>query len=656
MPQRERVFISYSHEDAVWLKRVRTQLTVLVRKGLIDIFDDTLITGGEGWYARLDEEMLRAKLAVLLVSPDFIDSDFIQREEIPRIFDKHTAGGMRIYPILIRPCAWEQVNWLEELQLRPNDARALSSLRGAVREQALADIVNEIASLVSDHTRVDESIEKPGGSKHGSHSEGVSDVERPTDLDAIVEGSKTSEAVSDMETVFINSFPEYCDHCAKMMKRATGEVRTVQTPSRVAGSSREFRDYLNVTADKIVRPSGSPNHGVTLYRRLVVVDAASFESESEKLKVFFRALHEAVRRAKSQGVVDLDLSCLALCIVHRETMARFFHSNLDVHITAANECALAFQRPQIGQRGPENLWQTCLYASLGTHSSAERLIQSFDQVWNQGTEILVEPVGGPEEQLHSIEPATLKALGDVAYGHIDVRNPKNSNVRAIIEESEAYSNRFFKNAKKTRVQPQMLAPLVREWHAITRAFALQTPQYVSLVATECRKAIGADKSKRFERALQIASSISAGEFGIGVPFSNKIHFRLFSALSPIVGVSINDLYKQREGTWDETTGVIDLFERSFADLHRGAGVLCTIEVTAFHIVDAMSSLFRGHRSAYVDLHLEIEQNHAELADELCSQIRGAQDDNDDSGIIEGAKDLCDALGRFWGRMADEVFQ
>src|SRR5258706_15073580 len=98
MPQRERVFISYSHEDLKWLKRYREQRTVLEREGLIDIFDYTLIAGGEGWYSRLDQEMLRARLAVLLVSQPFITSDFIQREEIPRLFDKHSEGGMIIYP------------------------------------------------------------------------------------------------------------------------------------------------------------------------------------------------------------------------------------------------------------------------------------------------------------------------------------------------------------------------------------------------------------------------------------------------------------------------------------------------------------------------------------------------------------------------------
>jgi hypothetical protein len=122
-----------------------------------------------------------------------------------------------------------------------------------------------------------------------------------------------------------------------------------------------------------------------------------------------------------------------------------------------------------------------------------------------------------------------------------------------------------------------------------------------------------------------------------------------------VGIEKGSLQKERGGTWQETKDVIDLFEKSFADLHRGAGVLCTIEVTAYHIVDAMSSLFKGHSASYVDLHLEIEQSHAELADELCNHIRAAREDNDDAEIIQGATDLCDALGRFWGRMADQVF-
>ncbi len=650
MSQRQRLFISYSHEDAKWLKCVRVQLMSLERLNLIDIFADTSIVTGEDWKARIDQEMRRAKLAMLLMSPTFLNSPFIQDKELPHILDRHTKEGMNIYPILVIDCAWDEFEWLARLQIRPHSRKPLSGLRKNAREKELVKIVKEIAELVRAPMRAEGRTE----------SDPIDDDANGGRIYARQGARPSVKAEGTMETFFINSFSEYCEHCAKMMSRATGEVRTVQTPARVAGDSRSFREYLSVTADKIVRPSGHPTFGVTLYRRLVVVDAASFESESKKLEVFFEALRDAIDRAKKENVTELDLSCLGICIVHRETMARIFHSNLDVHITSPNECAVAFHSPQTGREGHENFWRTCLYASLGVESNADRLIQSYDHVWNEGRrlggEVPVESVETPEEHLRVFESTALTVLRTVACGHIEVRNSGNANLRRIIEKSDAYSNLFFKNAKNIPVKPQALVPLAREWYAITRAFALQTPQYVALIARECRKVNGLATSRQFERALQIASSISAGEFGIGMSLSSKIHFRLFSSeLSPIVGIPITDLHKMRAGTWPETKVVIALFERSFDDLHRGAGVLCTIEVTAYHIVAAMSSLFRGHSISYVDLHLEIEQGHAELADELCTCIFAARENDDDSGILQGAKDICEALGRFWGRMADEVF-
>jgi hypothetical protein len=630
------VFYSYSHKDEEFLDKLITHLSLLKRKGVITGWHDRQIGAGVEWKNRIDEHLESAGVILLLVSADFLASDYCYDLEMARAMARHHEGTARVIPIILRKCDWSDAPF-GELQALPKNAEPVKSW--ADQDEAFTDIATGIKRAIAEIIIPDF---VPGEGKQRSIME-----------------------ESGMETLFINSFPEYCAHCAKMMSRATGEVRTVQTPSRVIGELIPFREYLSVTADKIVRPSGSPTFGVTLYRRLVVVSAASFESESKKLSVFFEALRDALDRAHSDNVRDLDLSCLGICIVHRETMARFFHSNLDVHITAANECAVAFQRPQAGREG-DPLWQTCLYARLGTQSNVERLVQSFDQVWEQGSilggEVQAESIGPqakhllPIEHIGAIEHKTLAVLRKIAFGHIDLGIPENSNVRRVIERSAAYSNRFFRDAKRITVQPQVLAPLVREWHAITRAFALKTPQYVALIAKECQMASGIEQSKRFERALQIASSISAGEFGIGVPLSNQIHFRLFSELSSIVGITPYDLHREREGTWQETKAVNDLFERSFADLRRGAGVLCTIEVTAFHIVDAMSSLFQGRSTGYVDLHLEIEQSHAELADELCNCIRTALEDEDDSEILQGANNLCDALGRFWDRMAAQVFQ
>ena len=152
MGDRNRLFISYSHEDTKWLNAIKQQLAVLEAEGLVSLCEDTQLRVGENWYQQLNEMMLSAKLGLLLISAPFLTSKFVREEEIPRLFGQHEDGGMKIYPLLVRPCPWERVAWLARLQLRPQDskrrAKALPSFDGAAREQILVDVANEIAGLV----------------------------------------------------------------------------------------------------------------------------------------------------------------------------------------------------------------------------------------------------------------------------------------------------------------------------------------------------------------------------------------------------------------------------------------------------------------------------------------------------------------------------
>ena len=154
MGDRRKVFISYSHEDTRWLLAIKQQLAVLEAEGLLSICEDSQLEVGEAWFEKLNDLMLSAKLGLLLVSAPFLTSKFVRREEIPRLFDKHGEGGMHIYPLLVRPCPWQQVGWLKRLQLRPQDSnrkpRPLSAFVGAAREQILVDVANEIASKLNE--------------------------------------------------------------------------------------------------------------------------------------------------------------------------------------------------------------------------------------------------------------------------------------------------------------------------------------------------------------------------------------------------------------------------------------------------------------------------------------------------------------------------
>ena len=152
MSDRNRLFISYSHQDTRWVEAITEQLAVLQAEGLVSICDDTQLRVGEGWYQQLNEMMLGARLGLLLISAPFLSSEFVRTQEIPRLFERHTEGGMTLYPLLVEPCPWENVSWLAGLQLRPQDSRrrvrALSAFRGPARTQKIVDVANEIAGLV----------------------------------------------------------------------------------------------------------------------------------------------------------------------------------------------------------------------------------------------------------------------------------------------------------------------------------------------------------------------------------------------------------------------------------------------------------------------------------------------------------------------------
>ena len=146
---RPTVFISYSHSDEDCKDRLVNHLGVLQQEGLLDLWDDRRIGAGEDWYQEIQEAMDVASVAVLMVSANFLTSNFIRQEEVPRLLERRDKEGMRIFPVIIKPCAWDEVKWLARMQVRPRDGEPLSAGNDHQIDVNLVAIAKEIKSIIS---------------------------------------------------------------------------------------------------------------------------------------------------------------------------------------------------------------------------------------------------------------------------------------------------------------------------------------------------------------------------------------------------------------------------------------------------------------------------------------------------------------------------
>ena len=101
------VFFSYSHQDEGLRNELEKHLSVLRRQGVIDIWTDHRIGPGEEIGGEIDRHLESADIILLLVSPDFLNSDYCYDIEMKRAMERHERGEARVIPIILRPCDWQ---------------------------------------------------------------------------------------------------------------------------------------------------------------------------------------------------------------------------------------------------------------------------------------------------------------------------------------------------------------------------------------------------------------------------------------------------------------------------------------------------------------------------------------------------------------------
>jgi TIR domain-containing protein/pentapeptide repeat protein len=137
---RNTVFVSYSHADAGWLQRLRIHLAPLRRDKVLDLWDDTKIIPGQDWRKEIENALARARVAVLLISANFLASDFISSEELPRLLAAAEAGGATILPVIVSASRFADTPALSRFQAVNAPNHPLNGLGKAAQERVLVAV------------------------------------------------------------------------------------------------------------------------------------------------------------------------------------------------------------------------------------------------------------------------------------------------------------------------------------------------------------------------------------------------------------------------------------------------------------------------------------------------------------------------------------
>src|SRR5450755_831463 len=146
-PEPVSLFISYAHKDEPLRKQLETHLSLLQRQGLISTWQDRRIMAGTDWAEAIDEHLNSASIILLLVSANFLASNYYYGVEMQRALDRDKAGQARVIPIIVRPCDRKGAPFAH-LQALPTDAKAITTWNN--RDEAWTEVATGIRQVIEE--------------------------------------------------------------------------------------------------------------------------------------------------------------------------------------------------------------------------------------------------------------------------------------------------------------------------------------------------------------------------------------------------------------------------------------------------------------------------------------------------------------------------
>lgn len=143
------VFFSYSHKDEDLRDELAKHLIVLQRRGVIDTWHDREIDAGSEWATEIDQQLNQADIILLLVSSDFLSSDYCYDVEVKRAMERHEAGDARVIPVILRPIDWQDTLF-GKLKALPKDAEPITKWDN--QDEAFLDVQKGIKQALEEVT------------------------------------------------------------------------------------------------------------------------------------------------------------------------------------------------------------------------------------------------------------------------------------------------------------------------------------------------------------------------------------------------------------------------------------------------------------------------------------------------------------------------
>lgn len=146
------IFFCYARKDKALLNELKTHLRPLQRQGIIEVWDDGAISAGTEWEQEIAKHLDAAQVILLLVSPDFMNSDYCYSVEMKRAIERHERKEAHIIPVIVDHVYW-QIDPLSKLQALPTDGKPVMSNSWQSLNEALFDVTVGIHKVVQQLTQ-----------------------------------------------------------------------------------------------------------------------------------------------------------------------------------------------------------------------------------------------------------------------------------------------------------------------------------------------------------------------------------------------------------------------------------------------------------------------------------------------------------------------